>query len=136
MQTSFHVELVTPEEVVFSGEAEMVQAPGAEGEFGVLPGHAPLVALLQPGLVRIRGRSHDTRAVFISGGVAEVNPTGCILLADGIIDISTISHAQAQASLDEASATLRSAESEPARQEAQKAMDKAIAILAYKTARG
>lgn len=135
MSTSFHVELVTPEETVFSGEAEMVQVPGAEGEFGVLAGHAPLVALLQPGLVKIRGRSHDTRAIFITGGVAEVNPTGCILLADGMLDLSTISHAQAQADLDQASLALREAGTDLERDLAHKAMDRAIAILGYKTTR-
>ncbi len=135
MSVSFHVELVTPEEIVFSGEAEMVQAPGAEGEFGVLAGHAPLVVLLQPGLVKIRGRSHDTRAVFITGGVAEVNPTGCILLADGLLDLASITHAQAQADMDQASAALRNASSELERAQAQKALDKAIAVLGYKTTR-
>lgn len=118
MSATLHVELVTPEEVIFSGEAEMVQVPGSEGEFGVLPQHAPLVALMAPGLVKIRGRSHDIRAVFVTGGVAEVNPNGCILLADGFIDLDSVRREDVEIRMQAAQADLQSATTEVGRSEA------------------
>ena len=115
MAATLHVELVTPEDVLFSGEAELVQVPGEEGEFGVLPNHAPLVALMKPGLVKIRGRSHDTRIVFVTGGVAEVNPRGCILLADGLIDLDNVRREDIETRVQNAQAALAKATTEAGR---------------------
>jgi F-type H+-transporting ATPase subunit epsilon len=77
---TFHFELVSPEQVVFSGEVEHVVVPGNEGEFGVLAGHAPLVAMLRPGILRILGTEEQRILVF--GGFAEVSPGGLTVLAD------------------------------------------------------
>lgn len=99
---TLRVSLVTPEKLYFSGEAEMVTAPGTLGEFGVLPGHAPFLSTLRPGMVTIeRGRDTALR-LFVSGGVAEVNPQGCTLLAEEVRDISALTAAEAKAELDAA----------------------------------
>lgn len=103
MDTStLHVDLVTPEKLYFSGTAEMVTAPGTLGEFGVLPGHAPFLSTLKPGMVTIQQGKDDALKLFVSGGVAEVNPAGCTLLAEQVRDISSLTQAQAQLELDAA----------------------------------
>jgi len=78
--TTFHFELASPEQLVFSGEVEHVVVPGSEGEFGVLAGHAPLVAMLRPGILTIHGDGE--RRFVVRGGFAEVNPQGLTVLAD------------------------------------------------------
>jgi F-type H+-transporting ATPase subunit epsilon len=77
---TFRFDLVSPEQMVFSGEVEHVVVPGTEGEFGVLPGHAPLVAMLKPGVLRILGPNEQR--IMVVGGFAEVSPDGLIVLAD------------------------------------------------------
>jgi F-type H+-transporting ATPase subunit epsilon len=78
---TFHFDLVSPEKLLFSGDVDQVDAPGSEGDFGVLAGHAPLIATLRPGLLIIFRASGNLKVV-VNGGLAEVNPTGMTVLAD------------------------------------------------------
>ena len=78
---SLHFELVSPEKLVFSGEVEQVDVPGAEGDFGVLANHAPMVATLRPGILTVHGADGD-RKIVVLGGFAEVSAQGLIVLAD------------------------------------------------------
>jgi F-type H+-transporting ATPase subunit epsilon len=92
--TTFHFELVSPEKLVFSGEVTQVDVPGAEGDFGVLAGHAPLVVALRPGFLTVYGAGGEEKIVVL-GGFAEVSAQGLIVLADSAeaakdIDRSTI----------------------------------------------
>jgi F-type H+-transporting ATPase subunit epsilon len=82
MSATFHFELVSPEKLVFSGEVTQVDVPGAEGDFGVLAGHAPLVATLRPGLLTVHGGDGEETYVVL-GGFAEVSAQGLTVLADG-----------------------------------------------------
>lgn len=75
-------ELVTPERLILSTEVEMVVVPGAEGNFGVLPGHAPLISTIRPGTVDIYENRAITERIFVVGGIAEVTPERCTVLAD------------------------------------------------------
>ncbi len=75
-------ELVTPELLVLSEMVEMVVVPGTEGNFGVLPGHAPLISTIRPGTIDIYEGQTITRQIFIVGGIAEVTPERCTVLAD------------------------------------------------------
>ena len=76
-----HLEFVSPESVLFSGDVDQVDLPGAEGDMGILAGHAPLVTPLRPGIVTIyRGGAREP--VVVTGGFAEVGPTGLTVLAD------------------------------------------------------
>ena len=76
-----HLEFVSPESVLFSGDVDQVDLPGAEGDMGILAGHAPLVTTLRPGVVTIfRGGARE--AVVVTGGFAEVGPAGLTVLAD------------------------------------------------------
>ncbi len=77
------VQLITPDKTLFSGEAQMVVAPGVEGDFGVLEGHAPFISSLREGVVTIDTGSGDPQTIAITGGFAEVTPERCTLLVDG-----------------------------------------------------
>ena len=78
---TFHFELVSPDKISFAGEVDQVDVPGAEGDFGVLAGHAPLIALLRPGLMTVYAAGEKTRLVVL-GGFAEAGPDGLTVLAD------------------------------------------------------
>lgn len=78
---TFHFDLVSPEKLLISGEVEQVDIPGAEGDFGVMAGHAPFVTTLRPGIMTIK-RNGSEEKVVIFGGFAEVSPTGLTVLAD------------------------------------------------------
>ena len=76
-----HLDFVSPESVLFSGGVDQVDLPGAEGDMGILAGHAPLVTTLRPGIVTIyRGGAREP--VVVTGGFAEVGPAGLTVLAD------------------------------------------------------
>jgi F-type H+-transporting ATPase subunit epsilon len=76
-----HFEFVSPESVLFSGDVDQVDLPGIEGDLGVLPGHAPIVTLLRPGIVTII-REGQREPVIVIGGFAEMGPGGLTVLAD------------------------------------------------------
>ena len=78
---ALHFEFVSPERVLFSGDVDQVDLPGAEGDMGILAGHAPLVTALRPGIVTIfNGGAREP--VVVVGGFAEVSPAGLTILAD------------------------------------------------------
>jgi F-type H+-transporting ATPase subunit epsilon len=78
---TFHFDLVSPEKLAFSGEVDQVDVPGAEGDFGVLAGHAPVVAAIRPGILTVTtGATHQK--IIVLGGLAEVSDTGLTVLAD------------------------------------------------------
>ena len=89
---TFHFDLVAPDKLLFSGEVDQVDVPGAEGDFGVLAGHAPLVAMLKPGVlvVHIGG---EKKRIVVFGGFAEVNPQGLTILADVAAAIEDVDRA-------------------------------------------
>ncbi|HZC97255.1 MAG TPA: F0F1 ATP synthase subunit epsilon [Bradyrhizobium sp.] len=100
----FHFDLVSPEKLAFSGEVDQVDVPGVEGDFGVLAGHAPVVAVIRPGILTITsGGTHQK--IIVLGGLAEVSDKGLTVLADVATSIQeldrntfadTISHMEAK----------------------------------------
>lgn len=78
---SLHFEFVSPESVLFSGDVDQVDLPGAEGDMGILAAHAPLVTALRPGIVTIY-RDGKREPIVVVGGFAEVGPAGLTVLAD------------------------------------------------------
>ena len=78
---TFHFELVSPEKLLFSGDVEQVDVPGAEGDFGVLAGHAPFVSTLRPGILTVHGAGGEQKIVVL-GGFAEVSAEGLTVLAE------------------------------------------------------
>jgi F-type H+-transporting ATPase subunit epsilon len=78
---TFHFDLVSPEKLAFSGEVDQVDIPGVEGDFGVLAGHAPVVATIRPGILTVTtGSTHEK--IIVLGGLAEVSDKGLTVLAD------------------------------------------------------
>jgi F-type H+-transporting ATPase subunit epsilon len=92
---TFHFELVSPDKISFSGEVDQVDVPGAEGDFGVLAGHAPLIALLRPGLMTVYSGGEQTKLVVL-GGFAEVGPDGLTVLADVATSVEDLDRASLQ----------------------------------------
>jgi len=83
---TFHLDLVSPEKLLFAGDVEQVDLPGAEGDMGVLAGHAPLVTALRPGIIVVFREGGDLRVV-VNGGFAEVGPAGLTVLADMAVPV-------------------------------------------------
>ncbi len=79
---TFHLELVSPDKLMFSGEAESVLVPGSEGDFVVLKDHAPVMAALKPGVIAIEDAAGKHKRIFVRGGFADVSQTGLIVLAE------------------------------------------------------
>ncbi len=106
-------ELVTPERLEKSVDAELVAVPGAEGDFGVLPGHAPTITALRPGVVSVfatMGSASDD--IFVSGGFAEITDERVVVLADSAKPVAEISQEDAQLALTEAQAAVSAASSD------------------------
>ncbi len=118
---TFHFDLVSPEKLAFSGKVEQVDVPGSEGDFGVLAGHAPLVAVLRPGILTIHGEGGMQRVVVL-GGFAEVSAGGLTVLADVADKIEDFDRGVVAARIAEMEA--RIAKLEPSSE-----LDKAIARL-------
>jgi F-type H+-transporting ATPase subunit epsilon len=82
---SLHFDLVAPEKLLFSGEVRQVDLPGAEGDFGVLADHAPLIATLRPGVLVIHEEAGERLRIVVHGGFAEVTASGLTVLADAAV---------------------------------------------------
>ena len=97
MANTIHVDVVSAEEQIFSGEAEFVALPGEAGELGIYPMHTPLITRIRPGAVRIKlaGRD-DEEFVFVAGGILEVQPRAVTVLADTAIRGADLDEAKAQ----------------------------------------
>jgi len=97
MANTIHVDVVSAEEHIFSGEAEFVALPGESGELGIYPMHTPLITRIRPGAVRIKvaGRD-DEEFVFVAGGILEVQPRAVTVLADTAIRGADLDEAKAQ----------------------------------------
>ena len=78
---TFHFDLVSPEKLAFSGEVDQVDVPGVEGDFGVLAGHAPVVAAIRPGILTVTSGGTQQK-IIVLGGLAEVSDKGLTVLAD------------------------------------------------------
>jgi len=97
---SFHFELASPAKLVFSGEVEQVDVPGAEGDFGVLPNHAPMVTMLKPGIMTVYNGGQREHIVVL-GGFAEVGPKGLTVLADMASSVADLDRAALAAQIEE-----------------------------------
>ena len=90
---TFHFDLVSPEKLAFSGEVEQVDIPGAEGDFGVLAGHAPVVAAIRPGILTVTSNGTHEK-IIVLGGLAEVSEKGLTVLADVATSIEELDRAK------------------------------------------
>jgi len=111
--TTIHVDVVSAEESIFSGEAEFVVLPGEAGELGIYPRHTPLITRIKPGVVRIRqAGSTEEEQVFVAGGILEVQPNVITVLADTAVRAKDLDEAKANESLRAAEEARKNATSD------------------------
>jgi F-type H+-transporting ATPase subunit epsilon len=108
-------ELVTPERLLLSEMVEMVVVPGTEGNFGVLPGHAPLISSIRPGTIDVYEGQTITRRIFVVSGIAEVTPERCTVLADEAVSPDELDRATIEAELQTVQGNLPSLRDQTAR---------------------
>jgi F-type H+-transporting ATPase subunit epsilon len=106
---TIHVDVVSAEASIFSGEAEFVVLPGEAGELGIYPRHTPLITRIKPGAVRILMAGGEEELVFVAGGILEVQPKVITVLADTAIRGHDLDEAKANEALKRAEEARRSA---------------------------
>ena len=107
---TIHVDVVSAEESIFSGEAECVVLPGEAGELGIYPRHTPLITRIKPGAVRIMpADGGEEQLIFVAGGILEVQPKVVTVLADTAIRGADLDEAKANEALKRAEEARRSA---------------------------
>lgn len=110
MANTIHVDVVSAEESIFSGEASFVVLPGEAGELGIMPRHAPLITRIRPGTVEItRAEDGETELVFVAGGILEVQPNHVTVLADTAIRGKDLDEAKAHEAIKAAEEAKRNA---------------------------
>jgi len=131
MAKTLHVDIVSAEQSIFSGEAEMVVAPGESGELGVLPEHAALLTRIKPGTLRIKipGENRE-EIIYVSGGMMEVQPHVVTVLADTSIRAENLDEAKAQEAKRAAEETISNRTGDMEIAEAQAVLAEAVAQLA------
>ena len=95
MAMTFHVDVVSAEQEIFSGKAEMVFAPAEMGELGITPRHAPLLTRLKPGTVRVKTGPDEEAVFYVSGGILEIQPHRVTVLSDTALRARDIDEAAA-----------------------------------------
>ena len=113
-------ELVTPEHLVISRGVDMVVVPGAEGDFGVLPGHTPMISTVRPGIVNVYEGREIVERMFVAGGFAEVTAARCTVLADRAVAVDELDRAASEQTLKDAREDLADAKTDDERAEAEK----------------
>ena len=109
--STIHVDVVSAEESIFSGEATFVALPGEAGELGIYPKHAPLITRIKPGAVRILKTDNTEELVFVAGGILEIQPNVVTVLADTAIrghDLDEAKATEAKKRAEEAMANAKS----------------------------
>jgi F-type H+-transporting ATPase subunit epsilon len=128
--STIHVDVVSAEASIFSGEAKFVALPGESGELGILPKHTPLITRIRPGAVRIEKADGGEEFVFVAGGILEVQPGVVTVLADTAIRGKDLDEAKATEAKQRAEEALRDNKSDVNAAAAQAELISAVAQLA------
>ncbi|HYZ32249.1 MAG TPA: ATP synthase F1 subunit epsilon [Crenalkalicoccus sp.] len=134
MAGTFLLELVSPARLLLSRQVEMATIPAAEGEMGVLAGHAPMIVALRGGVIRVQENGAESERLFVAGGFAEVTPDRCTVLADEATPIADLSRAEAERRLAEAEAALGAVTHEDPPERRDAALNRALAMRAMRDA--
>lgn len=130
MALRVHVDVVSAEEQIYSGEAEYVVLPGEAGELGIWPRHTPLLTRIKPGAVRIKVPDGGTEVIYVSGGMLEVQPTLVTVLADTAIRGADLDEAKALEAKTAAEEALRNRSGNIDYAKAESELAEAVAQLA------
>jgi F-type H+-transporting ATPase subunit epsilon len=129
MANTIHVDIVSAEGEIFSGEASMVFLPGSQGELGIYPRHAPLLTTLKPGEVRVQTEGQDEQSFYVGGGALEVQPHVVTVLADTAARARDLDEAEALAAKHRAEEAVKSRVDKMEIAEAQADLARAVAQL-------
>lgn len=116
-------ELVSPERLLLSAQADMVVVPGAEGDFAVLIGHAPMISTLRPGAIEVYDGDKVAERIYVAGGIAEVTGDRLTVLAEEAIPVAELDRARLEAQIKDAREDLEDAKDDEARGRAQEKID-------------
>ncbi len=131
MAKTLHVDIVSAEQAIFSGEAEMIVAPGEAGELGVLPEHAALLTRIRPGTVRIKRPGEEREEIiYVSGGMMEIQPHVVTVLADTSVRAENLDEAKALEAKRAAEEALNNRTGDMEIAEAQAVLAESVAQLA------
>lgn len=130
MASTVHIDVVSAEASIFSGETEFIVAPASGGEVGIYPNHAPMITTVKPGALRIKlADQAEEQLIFISGGILEVQPGVITVLADTAIRGRDLDEAKAIAAKEAAEEALRHKTSEIDYAKAQAELAEAVAQI-------
>lgn len=129
MAMTIHVDIVSAESAIFSGPAEMIFAPAAMGEVGVLPRHTPMITFLKPGEVRVRKPGGEEEHFYVSGGILEIQPHVVTVLSDTAARAKDLDEAAAMEAKSRAEQALKDKTSAMEYAQAEKELAEAIAQL-------
>ena len=123
MADKIHFDLVSPERLLLSEDVDMVTVPGADGYFGVLAGHSPLVSTLRPGVIEVQGGSQTDLRLFVLGGFAEVTPAKITVLAEDAVPVGEFTVEALDQRIKDAEEDLVAATTDAARDKAGETLD-------------
>ena len=124
MAETFKFQLVSPEKVLISADVAEVIVPGQEGDFTVLPRHAPLIAMLRPGVLRIPGMEGNLDQIYVRGGIAEVGADHLNVLAETAIALSDVDRALIAQEIKNAEEDLADAQDEDKKRQAEDTLER------------
>lgn len=134
MAETLEFELVSPERLVLSQPVEMVVVPGAEGDFGAMPHHAPMISAVRPGVIDVYQGGNVVNRIFVAGGFAEVTGERCTILAEEATPVADIDPNAVTVRTEAAEKALAAADSDFARDQARRALAVAQAMRTALTA--
>jgi len=123
MTDKISFDLVSPERLLLSTEAEMVTIPGSEGDMGVMAGHMPLISTLRPGVIDVKGGTNGDQRFYVMGGIAEVNPGKLTVLAEEAVAVAELDAAALDQRIKNAEEDVTLEKSDNERTKAQETLD-------------
>lgn len=129
MAETVRFELVSPEKLLLSVDAEMVVVPGEAGDFGVLPGHSPLISTIRNGVIEVTANGQVAERIFVAGGFAEVASDKLTVLAEEAVPVSKLDRAKVEAALKDAREDVEDAKDDHAKARAAANVEKYTAML-------
>jgi F-type H+-transporting ATPase subunit epsilon len=123
MADKLSFDLVSPERLLLSEDVDMITVPGADGDFGVMAGHAPVISTLRPGVVEITGSAKGAVKIYVRGGFAEVTPAGLTVLAEEAIPLDELDTAALEQQIKNAEEDVKDGKSDETRRRAQEQLD-------------
>jgi F-type H+-transporting ATPase subunit epsilon len=129
MAETVRFELVSPEKLLLSVDAEMVVVPGEAGDFGVLPGHSPLISTIRNGVIEVTANGQVSERIFVAGGFAEIASDKLTVLAEEAVPVSKLDRAKVEAALKNAREDAEDAKDDHAKARANAQVEKYTAML-------